>query len=102
MPLANIFGWDRLLLEGQTAERIQSSGENRPDAFSGVRNLAEEITPRWVLQYFGTEVMSRWICWIPYGWTALIARYRGQEHCDQRYSFHQRNYAQFKINRVEK
>ena len=52
--VAAIFGWDRILLEGQTPqarhwrEQVDSWWANR----LGMPNL----TPRWVLQYWGTEV----------------------------------------------
>ena len=73
--VANIFGWDRLLLEGQTAE--SRVWRERPDKFWSEK-FSREITPRWVLQHFGTEVMrgnmldSIWV-------DSLIARYRGEK-----------------------
>lgn len=51
-----VFGWDRDMLEG----RSKSSREWReqPDEWWSQR-LGREITPRWVLQYWGTEVCRR-------------------------------------------
>jgi hypothetical protein len=51
--IASIFGWDRELLEGTT----KSSREWREqvDIWWSER-LGREITPRWILQYWGTEV----------------------------------------------
>ena len=71
--VSNIFGWDRNLLEGQTPE--SRLWREQPDLFwSG--KFGREITPRWVLQHFGTEVMrgnmldSIWV-------DSLVARYHG-------------------------
>ena len=54
--VASVFGWDRIMLEGRT----KSSREWReePDAWWSAR-LGREITPRWVLQHWGTEVCRR-------------------------------------------
>lgn len=51
--VASVFGWDRDMLEG----RARSSREWReqPDEWWSAR-LGRTITPRWVLQYWGTEV----------------------------------------------
>ena len=51
--IASIFGWDRELLEGTT----KSSREWREqvDPWWSER-LGKEITPRYILQYWGTEV----------------------------------------------
>ena len=50
---ASIFGWDRELLEGNTKESRE--WREQPDIFWS-KKFNKEITPRWVLQYFGTEV----------------------------------------------
>ena len=51
--VAAVFGWDRELLEGTT----KSSREWREQKDEWWSNrLGREITPRWVLQYWGTEV----------------------------------------------
>ena len=51
--VASVFGWNRELLEGST-KSSREWREKRDDWWS-VR-LGMEITPRWVLQYWGTEV----------------------------------------------
>ena len=72
---ANIFGWDRELLEGQTKESRE--WREKPDAFWSEK-FNKEITPRWILQYFGTEVCrgtmldSIWI-------DSFVARYKGEK-----------------------
>ena len=72
---ANIFGWDRELLEGQTQE--SRKWREQPDEFWSEK-FKKEITPRWVLQHFGTEVCrgtmldSIWI-------DSFVARYRGDK-----------------------
>lgn len=72
---ANIFGWPRELLEGQTKESRE--WREQADIFWSQR-FKKEITPRWVLQYFGTEVCrgsmldSIWV-------DSLVARYNGDK-----------------------
>ena len=51
--IAIIFGWDRELLEGST-KASREWREVRDEWWSN--RLQMEITPRWVLQYWGTEV----------------------------------------------
>lgn len=51
--VAAVFGWDRVLLEGRTAE-ARAWREQRDEWWSA--RLGKDITPRWVLQYWGTEV----------------------------------------------
>jgi len=55
--VASIFGWDREMLEGTT----QSSREWREevDDWWAERLGMPHLTPRWVLQYWGTEVGRR-------------------------------------------
>lgn len=71
---ANIFGWDRHLLEGQTDES-RTWREQKDEFWS--KKFGRDITPRWVLQHFGTEVCrgnmldSIWV-------DSLVARYRGE------------------------
>lgn len=68
-----MFNWDREMLEGKTDE--SRAWRERPDKFwSG--KFGKEVTPRWVLQHFGTEVMrenmldSIWI-------DSCMSRYKG-------------------------
>ena len=51
--VAAVFGWDRVLLEGRS--RHSRVWREQPDVWWSQR-LGREITPRWVLQYWGTEV----------------------------------------------
>lgn len=72
---ANIFGWDRKLLEGQTKES-RAWREQQDDFWS--KRFGKKITPRWILQHFGTEVCrgnmldSIWV-------DSLVARYQGKD-----------------------
>lgn len=52
--VAAVFGWDRTLLEGRTAE--SRAWRDQVD-FWWSNRLGKQITPRWVLQYWGTEVL---------------------------------------------
>ena len=54
--VAHIFGWDRELLEGRTKQ--SRAWREQPDEWWSNR-LGRDITPRWVLQYWGTEVARR-------------------------------------------
>ena len=54
--VAAVFGWDRELLEGRTKES-RAWREARDEWWSN--RLGKEITPRWVLQYWGTEVVRQ-------------------------------------------
>ena len=51
--VAAVFGWDRIMLEGRT--RASRAWREEPDEWWSQR-LGREITPRWILQYWGTEV----------------------------------------------
>lgn len=51
-----VFGWDRELLEGRT-KQSREWRETRDDWWS--KRLKKDITPRWVLQYWGTEVVRK-------------------------------------------
>jgi PAS domain-containing protein len=72
---ANIFGWNRELLEGQTKE--SRDWREQPDDFWS-KQFGKKITPRWILQHFGTEVCrgnmldSIWV-------DSLVARYQGKD-----------------------
>ena len=52
--VANVFGWDRVLLEGRTAEARE--WREQVDPWWAERLNMPNLTPRWVLQYWGTEV----------------------------------------------
>ena len=51
-----VFGWDRTLLEGRTKE-AREWREQKDEWWSN--RLGKDITPRWVLQYWGTEVCRK-------------------------------------------
>jgi hypothetical protein len=53
---AAVFGWNRDMLEGRTKESRE--WRERKDEWWSNR-LGKEITPRWVLQYWGTEVIRQ-------------------------------------------
>ena len=52
--VACVFGWDRTLLEGRTNE-ARAWREQKDEWWSERLNLT--ITPRWVLQFWGTDVL---------------------------------------------
>lgn len=52
--VANVFNWPRHLLEGDTAESREWR-EQRDDWWANRLNMPD-LTPRWVLQYWGTDV----------------------------------------------
>jgi hypothetical protein len=54
--VAHVFGWDRELLEGRT-KQSRAWREQRDEWWSA--RLGMDITPRWVLQFWGTEVARR-------------------------------------------
>ena len=51
-----VFGWDRTMLEGRT-KQAREWREQRDEWWSA--RLGRDITPRWILQYWGTEVCRR-------------------------------------------
>jgi hypothetical protein len=55
--VSSVFGWDRDLLEGRT--RHSREWREQVDAWWADRLGMPELTPRWVLQYWGTEVVRR-------------------------------------------
>ena len=55
--VASVFGWDRTLLEGRTKEAREWREE--VDTWWAERLAMPTLTPRWVLQYWGTEVCRR-------------------------------------------
>ena len=52
--VASVFGWPRHLLEGDTAESRE--WREQVDAWWSNRLDIPTLTPRWVLQYWGTDV----------------------------------------------
>ena len=52
--VANVFGWDRTLLEGRTTQARE--WREQVDPWWAERLGMPHLTPRWVLQYWGTEV----------------------------------------------
>jgi hypothetical protein len=52
--VSNVFGWDRTLLEGRTAEA--RAWREEVDPWWAERLNMPNLTPRWILQYWGTEV----------------------------------------------
>jgi hypothetical protein len=52
-----VFGWDRDLLEGRT--RQSREWREQVDAWWANRLGMPNLTPRWVLQHWGTEVVRR-------------------------------------------
>ena len=55
--IAQVFGWDRDMLEGRT--RQSREWRERVDPWWANRLNMPDLTPRWVLQYWGTEVCRR-------------------------------------------
>jgi hypothetical protein len=54
--VSSVFGWDREMLEGRT-KSSRAWREQRDEWWSNRLNM--DITPRWVLQYWGTEVARK-------------------------------------------
>jgi hypothetical protein len=52
-----VFGWDRTLLEGRTKEARE--WREQVDPWWAARLDMPTLTPRWVLQYWGTEVCRK-------------------------------------------
>ena len=52
--VAAVFGWDRVLLEGRTKEARE--WREQVDTWWAERLGIPTLTPRWILQYWGTEV----------------------------------------------
>jgi len=72
--VSSMFNWNRELLEGNTKE--SRDWREQPDAFWSEK-MGKEVTPRWVLQYFGTEVMRQGMydaIWVD----SVIGRYKGE------------------------
>lgn len=52
--VAGVFGWDRIMLEGRTAEA--RAWREQVDPWWATRLNISHLTPRWILQNWGTEV----------------------------------------------
>lgn len=52
--VSSVFGWDRILLEGKTPEARE--WREQIDSWWATRLNISHLTPRWILQYWGTEV----------------------------------------------
>jgi len=52
-----VFGWDRVMLEGRTKEARE--WREQVDPWWSERLGMPNLTPRWVLQYWGTEVCRK-------------------------------------------
>jgi hypothetical protein len=52
-----VFGWDRVMLEGRTKEARE--WREQVDPWWAQRLNMPHLTPRWVLQYWGTEVCRK-------------------------------------------
>jgi len=55
--VAQVFGWDRTMLEGRTKQARE--WREQVDPWWAERLNIPKLTPRWVLQYWGTEVCRR-------------------------------------------
>ena len=55
--LSAVFGWDRTMLEGRTKEARE--WREQVDPWWAERLGMPTLTPRWVLQYWGTEVCRK-------------------------------------------
>lgn len=69
-----MFNWDREMLEGNGDESRQ--WREQPDEF-WTKRFGKPVTPRWVLQHFGTEVMRQHMhdaIWID----SCLSRYDGE------------------------
>lgn len=54
--VSSMFNWDREMLEGKTES--SRYWREQPDKFWS-QKFGKPVTPRWVLQHFGTEVMRQ-------------------------------------------
>ena len=55
--VAQVFGWDRTMLEGRTTQARE--WREQVDPWWAERLNMPNLTPRWVLQYWGTEVCRK-------------------------------------------
>lgn len=71
--VAGIFGYDRDMLEGDTS--ASRAARERPDAFWS-ELMGREITPRYILQIMGTEIMRQ--NFHPDIWVKLVEKELGR------------------------
>ena len=72
--VSSMFNWNREMLEGATNE--SRAWREQPDAYWSER-FGKPVTPRWILQYFGTEVMRGQMydaIWLD----SCLGRYKGE------------------------
>ncbi len=55
--VAQVFGWDRTMLEGRTKQARE--WREQVDPWWSARLDMPNLTPRWILQYWGTDVCRR-------------------------------------------
>jgi hypothetical protein len=55
--VAQVFGWDRTMLEGRTKQARE--WREQVDPWWAERLNMPNLTPRWILQYWGTEVCRK-------------------------------------------
>ena len=55
--VSQVFGWDRTMLEGRTKKARE--WREKVDPWWAQRLNMPNLTPRWILQYWGTEVCRR-------------------------------------------
>jgi hypothetical protein len=55
--VAQVFGWDRIMLEGRTTQA--RAWREQVDPWWAQRLDMPDLTPRWVLQHWGTEVCRK-------------------------------------------
>ena len=55
--VAQVFGWDRTMLEGRTKQARE--WREQVDPWWAERLKMPNLTPRWILQYWGTEVCRK-------------------------------------------
>jgi len=58
--VSSIFGWDRSLLEGDTKE--SRAWRETVDTWWAKKLNIPHLTPRWILQHFGTDVVRHHFC----------------------------------------
>lgn len=55
--VANVFGWDREMLEGRTKQSRE--WREQVDTWWAERLRMPDLTPRWILQHWGTDVLRQ-------------------------------------------